>query len=91
MRAAAPRVILPSVRVSSSGPVCAVCESWSDCVDGAGREWDECGLVALAEDGQGVVPAVLGQVHHLGGADLANPQPVEGQQARQRVGEAGDL
>ena len=66
-------------------------ESRSDCVDGARRQWDDGGLVAFAEDGQGVVPAVLGQVDDIGGADLANAQPVEGEQACQRVGVAADL
>lgn len=38
-----------------------------------------------------MVPAVLGQVDDVGGADLADAQPVEGQQACQRTGVAADL
>ena len=60
-------------------------------IDRARRQRHDGGLVALAEDGQGVVPAILGQVDDVGSADLANAQPVEGQQARQRVGVAADL
>jgi hypothetical protein len=68
-----------------------ICERRADCVDRAGRQWHDGGLVALAEDGQGVVPAVLGQVDDVGGADLADAQPVERQQARQCIGVAAGL
>ena len=36
------------------------------------------------------MPPILGQVNDVGGADLADAQPVEGEQARQRIGMAAD-
>ena len=69
----------------------AVSDRGAHRIDRARRQWHNGGLVALAEDGQGVVPAVLGEVDDVGGADLADAQPVEGQQARKRIGVAPDL
>ena len=40
--------------------------------DGAGWQGDHGVLVALADDGQGVVPAVLGQVGHVRTAGFAD-------------------
>jgi hypothetical protein len=53
--------------------------------DGTRRQRDHRGLATLADDGQGVVPAVLGQIDDVRAAGFTDPQAVDREETRQRV------
>lgn len=62
------------------GSFMAVADGEVEGAGGAGDEWDDGGLVALAEDLQGAVAAFEAEVFDVGAAGFADPEAVESEE-----------